>query len=166
MHDIFEDIEDICELKYSALRELANYGRKGEFSRNELPTIDMLAHTAKNLCKVIEMCEEKTGYSFGSGTSMRGGSSNRRGSSGNYSGEGSSYRGGSSGNYSGEGSSYRGGYSGARGRGRNASRDSMGRYSGDNDWLIETLNELREQSPDERMRGEFDEFISRMERMK
>lgn len=150
-----EYIEGICELKMRALEELANYGRKGEFSRGELPTIDTLAHTAKNLCKIIEMCEETTGYSFGGRMNMRGNYSYNDGASyrrGGYSNEGSSNRGG---NYSNEGMSYRGRYSNA-----------MGRYSNDNDWLMDTLNELKEKSGNERMRAEFDEFISRMERMK
>ena len=93
---------ELNELKERVMEELIEFGRKGSFSRNELPTIDLLAHTAKNLCKVIEMCEEKTGYSYGMRTNMRG-------------------------NYN---------YSGAR------RRDSMGRYSADDDWMMETLHEL------------------------
>ena len=45
-------------------------------------------------------------------------------------------------------------------------RDSMGRYAGDDDWMMETLHELREKAPNDHMRAEFDEFISRMERTK
>ena len=122
MHDMYE----LNELKERVMEELIEFGRKGSFSRNELPTIDLLAHTAKNLCKVIEMCEEKTGYSYGMRTNMRG----------NY-------------NYSGE-----------------RRRDSMGRYSADDDWMMETLHELKDKAPNDKMRMEFDEFISRMERTK
>lgn len=135
----------VYELKDQIVEELERFGQRGEFSKNELPTIDMLAHTAKNLCKLIEMCEEKTGYSYGSGTSNRGGYSNA-----NYSGEYSSANRMPRFNYS---------YRGQR-------RDSMGRYSSDNDWMIETLEELKESAPNETMRREFDEFITRMERTK
>lgn len=122
MHDMYE----LNELKERVMEELIEFGHKGSFSRNELPTIDLLAHTAKNLCKVIEMCEEKTGYSYGMRTNMRD-------------------------NYN---------YSGAR------RRDSMGRYSADDDWMMETLHELKDKAPNDKMRMEFDEFISRMERTK
>lgn len=158
-----EYIEDIYELKCNALQELANYGRKGEFSRSELPTIKDLAETAKDLCKIIMICEEETGYSFGGRMNMRGNYSFESGRGG---GSGASYRGGSS--RGGSGASYRGGGSGASYRG-GSSRGGSGRsgmYSRDNDMLIESLNELKEQSDNEYMRGEFDEFISRLERMK
>ena len=112
-------------LKEVVIDELEKYGERGEFSKSELPTIDMLAHTAKNLCKLIAMCEERTGYSYGTKT--------MRMPSVSYS---------------------------YRGRGR----DSMGRYSSDDDWMIETLHDLRDKAPNDHMRAEFDEFITRMER--
>lgn len=119
-------------LKEEIIEELEKYGERGEISRSELPTIDMLAHTAKNLCKLIDMCEERTGYSYGSGEHMY---SSRRMPHVTYS------------------------YRGPR-------RDSMGRYASDDDWMIDTLHELKEKAPNDRMRAEFDEFISRMERSK
>ena len=115
-------------LKEEIIEELEKYGERGEISRNELPTIDLLAHTCKILCKIIAMCEERTGYEYGSkyyGSSMRMPR-----------------------------------YSFAQ------KRDSMGRYAGDDDWMMETLHELREKAPNDHMRAEFDEFISRMERTK
>lgn len=115
----------IYELKDQIIEELESYGMHGEINRSELPTIDMLAHSAKNLCKLIEMCEERTGYSY----------SGRRMPHVNYS------------------------YRGSR-------RDSMGRYASDDDWMIETLHELKNKAPNDRMRAEFDEFITRMERSK
>lgn len=134
-------------LKDQIVEELEHYGMNGEFSRSELPTIDMLSHTAKNLCKLIEACEERTGYSYGNRVHMRG----------NY-----SYN--DRGRYDHRSPYYDNSF--ARGRGRSASRDSMGRYSSDDDWMIETLNELKEKAPNDHMREEFDEFITRMERMK
>lgn len=143
-------MHDIYALKDMAIEELEEYGRRGEFSRNELPTIDTLAHLAKNLCKIIAMCEEETGYSYGTRMTMRG----------NYSGRD---------HYSDLGSyssryPYYGDYSMARGRG--ARRDSMGRYSGDDDWMMDTLEELKEKAPNDNMRMEFQEFIERMKRTK
>ena len=55
----------IYELKEKIIEELEEYGMKNEVKASELPTIDTLAHTAKNLCKIIAMCEEETGYSYG-----------------------------------------------------------------------------------------------------
>lgn len=73
--------------------------KEHKLSAQEIQYMDTLAHAKKNLMKAMKM-EEEDEYS------MRGGS---------YRG---SYRGGS----------YRGG-SYARGRGRSARRDSMGRYA-------------------------------------
>lgn len=68
----------------------------------------------------------------------------------------------------GEGNSY------ARGRGRNAKRDSMGRYSRergysrrysmDGEDMVEELRTMMENAPDERTRMEFEKMISKMER--
>ena len=142
-------MHEIYELKEKVINELKEFGNHGDLSRGDLPTIDMLAHTAKNLCKVIEICEDITGYSMRDDYSNRDNYSNRDGYSSRYYPD-----------------YYNRNYSMARGRGRNASRDSMGRYSSDNDWMVDTLTELKEKAPNDKMRMEFDEFISRMERMK
>lgn len=66
------------------------------------------------------------------------------------------------------GGSYR---SYARGRGNNARRDSMGRYSREdgysmaNDEMIDELHELMQEAPDEQTRKEFQKFIQRIESM-
>ena len=60
-----------------------------------------------------------------------------------------------------------------RGRGRNARRDSMGRYSNRGgysyddakDDMIEELRELMGDAPDEQTKKEFQKFISKMESM-
>lgn len=87
--------------------------------------------------------------------------------------------------YSGEGGSY------ARGRGRNARRDSMGRYSRerggnrgysrergysrysregnysmDGEEMVDELRELMDNAPDERTRAEMQKMISKMEQMR
>lgn len=73
-----------------------------------------------------------------------------------------------------DGVSYDGGSSYARGRGRNANRDSMGRYSSrgysrDDDGysnhgnIVDELRELMHNSPDEHTRKEMQRLIERME---
>lgn len=88
-------------------------------------------------------------------------------------------------NYSNEGGSY------ARGRGRNARRDSMGRYSRerggnrgysrergysrysregnysmDGEEMVDELRDLMDNAPDERTRMEFEKMIQKMEQMR
>ena len=127
----------IHEIKEMALEELGRFADRGELRRDDLPTIDYLAHIAKDLCWIINDCEERTGYSYGTRVNMRG----------TYSGD---YR-----------RPYYDDHSYAR------MRDSRGRYSGADDaYLIETLHELKEKAPNDAMRMEFQEFIDRMERMK
>lgn len=96
------------ELKEVVKRELEKFGKQGDISVSNLEKIHKLSDLYKNLCK-IEMLEEEAegGYS-----EARGGRGRGR----------SSYDGGSS--YDDDMM-----YSERRGRGRNAKRDSMGRYS-------------------------------------
>lgn len=109
--------------------------KEGKLSMAEMQYLDTLAHTKKNLLKADEMADDE------------------------YSGE---YRGRM---YSGRmNDGYRGG-SYARGRGRNAKRDSMGRYSSANDMLVEELRDLMEDAPDEHTKMEFKKFIQKMEQM-
>lgn len=64
--------------------------------------------------------------------------------------------------------SYESSYS--RGRGRNAKRDSMGRYSRDRysrgGDIVEDLHELMESAPDERTRMEYEKMIEKMEHLR
>lgn len=143
-------MHNIYALKEMAIEELERYGEHGEFDRSDLPTIDLLAHTAKNLCKIIEMCEQETGYSYGTRFNVRGTYSNEN-------------RGGNRGGYSNRMYPYSfddRSYSMAR------RRDSMGRYSGNDDWMMSTLEELKMKAPNDQMKMEFQEFIDRMQKMK
>lgn len=145
MHKLMEYIcDELEELERKAEKD-------GKLSMAEIQYADTLAHTKKNLLKADELWEE-------SEYSMDGGS---------YEGRGNSYaRGGNrtrnSYRYEGEGSY-------ARGRGRNAKRDSMGRYSrgysmaGDD--MIDELRDLMQDAPDEQTRMEFQRFISKIEKM-
>lgn len=147
MHEIYDLKEMLC-------KELEEYGKKGDLTAGSLDVVDKLAHTIKNLDKIIESYEENSEYSsrggsYAGGMGM-GGASYERG--------GRSYRGGNMG-----GRSY------ARGRGRNARRDAMGRYSSEgysrNDEMIEQLNDLMDDAPDERTRAEIQKFITKLEGM-
>ncbi len=159
-------MHELYELKEKLMDELKEYGSKDEMTAGTLEVVDKLAHTIKNLCKIIEDAE---GYSErGSYGSYADGGSMRRGS---YA-DGGSMRGGSyRGSY--DGGSYDGSYDGgsmrggsyARGRGRNARRDSRGRYSSGNDMMMEELQGLMEEAPDGRTREEIQKLIQRMGQM-
>ena len=103
-------MEDLKDLLCAELEDYAEKGKKaGKMSMSDLESIHKLTDTIKNILK-IGMLENESGYS----------------EDGAYMGEGRIY-----------GTSYDdemrrgGGYSYARGRGRYAKRDSMGRYSRD-----------------------------------
>lgn len=53
----------------------------------------------------------------------------------------------------------------ARGRGRTARRDAMGRYSGAHEDMIAELRELMDDAPDEHTKMEFKKFIQKIEQM-
>ena len=135
-------MHELYELKEMLMKELEEYGKKGEMSPGSLEIVDKLSHAIKNLCKIIEDMEDSEGYSMNSGRRM--------------------YRNASYENRGGRDMSYA--------RGRNAKRDSMGRYSREGysraaDDMIQDLRELMEDAPDERTRQEFQRFISKIEQM-
>ena len=107
-------MHDLKDLLCAELEAYDEKGKKsGKMSMGDLDSIHKLTDTVKNILK-IDMLEEGSGYS----------------EDGAYMGEGRIY-----------GTSYddgmrRGaGYSYARGRGRYAKRDSMGRYSRDDGYM-------------------------------
>ena len=107
-------MHDLKDMLCAELEDYAENGNKsGKMSMGDLDSIHKLTDTVKNILK-IDMLESETGYS----------------EDGAYMGEGRIY-----------GTSYddgmrRGvGYSYARGRGRYAKRDSMGRYSRDDGYM-------------------------------
>ena len=100
-------MEYIEKIKKMLCKELDEYAMKGKLTASDLEMVHKLTDTVKNLDKIALMSEnEDGGYS-----EARGGR-----------GRGRSYMGGSS--YDDDMM-----YSERRGRGRNAKRDSMGRYS-------------------------------------
>ena len=129
MHKIYELKDKLCD-------ELEEYGEK-KLDAGTLDVVDKLAHTIKNLDKIIESYEEEQGYSRDMYDGMA------------YEDRGRGM----------EGRSY------ARGRTGNVRRDSMGRYSRDNKMMVHELRELMEEAPDERTKMEFKKFIEKMEMM-
>lgn len=133
-------MKHIEELKETIKRELEKFAKQGDVSVNTLEKIHKLSDTYKNLCK-IEMLEEQSD----------GGYSDARGRIGDAYMHGSSYDDDMM-------------YSERRGRGRNAKRDSMGRYSSEGgsyeggysrhdakDWMMSQLGEMMEDAdPKER----------------
>ena len=115
--------EDLKDLLCAELEDYAEKGKKsGKMSMGDLDSIQKLTDTVKNILN-IDMLEDETGYS----------------EDGAYMGEGRIY-----------GTSYddemrRGvGYSYARGRGRYAKRDSMGRYSRDDGYMRRDVRNMRD----------------------
>lgn len=151
-------MHELYELKEMLMKELEEYGSKGEMTAGSLEVVDKLAHTIKNLCKIIEASEEEyssEGYAR-EGGSYRGGS---------YAQGGSNRR-----NYSNRGGRRSYAQGGGRGRGANANRDSMGRYSSEggysrNEEMVSELYELMEDAPDDKTRQEFQRFIQKLEGM-
>ena len=116
-------MHDLKDLLCAELEDYAEKGKKsGKMSMGDLESIHKLTDTVKNILK-IDMLEGETGYS----------------EDGAYMGEGRIY-----------GTSYddgmrRGvGYSYARGRGRYAKRDSMGRYSRDDGYMRRDGRSMRD----------------------
>lgn len=133
-------MNELYDLKEMLLKELEEYGKKGDLSAGSLDIVDKLAHATKNLCKIIEEMD------------------------GEYSNFGGSYYDRPS-----DGMSYRRGGSYARGRGRNARRDSMGRYSSEGysrtGELADQVRELMREAPDESIRQDMERLASKLSMM-
>lgn len=140
MHELYELRDKLC-------KELKKYGSK-ELTKETLELVDKLSHATKNLDKIIEKYEEEENGSYESYNSY-----------GSYDG---SYRNNRGGRVSYNNDSY------ARGRGRNAKRDSMGRYASDSGYsqhgnMVEELREMMMDAPNEEIRREYEKIINRME---
>lgn len=116
-------MEDLKDLLCAELEDYADKGKKsGKMSMGDLDSIHKLTDTVKNILK-IDMLEGETGYS----------------EDGAYMGEGRIY-----GTSYDDGMRRGGGYSYARGRGRYAKRDSMGRYSRDYGYMRRDVRNMRD----------------------
>lgn len=129
--------DDIMQMKEDYIREIIRLYREKGLTKESIMMIDTLVHTAKNLCKIAED-EEKGMYSG----NMRGMSYD---SYANYSNDMMN--------------SY------ARGRGINANRDSMGRYSSTgysgHDDMVNGLRDLMNRTHDEATRRELQDIVNR-----
>lgn len=148
MKEVIDELHELCE---TVSNEIADANEKirtsnGKLSAGDVEYLDKLTHMLKSIKTTVAMMEseEDGGYS-GRYMPMYGGMSYERGGS--------------------RGNSY------ARGRGTNARRDSMGRYSNREysyaDGMESLLVEMREMMtdlPDEKRR-EVQRFVDKMERM-
>lgn len=150
-------IEYVCE----ELESLEKKAAKGSMSAAEIEYADKLASLKKNLLKGDMLYDEV--MEDGEYSGNMGGMSYQRGGRGGN-------RGGNMG-----GSSYDDGMSYARGdgrgRGRNAKRDSMGRYSSergcsrDGQEMANQLRDLMEDAPDESVRRDIERLLRKVEQM-
>ena len=116
-------MHDLKDLLCAELEDYAEKGKKsGKMSMGDLDSIHKLTDTVKNILK-IDMLEDESGYS----------------EDGAYMGEGRIY-----GTSYDDGMHRGGGYSYARGRGRYAKRDSMGRYSRDDGYMRRDVRGMRD----------------------
>ena len=58
----------VYDLKEKAIKELELYGNKERLDASDWEVIDLLAHTTKNLCKIIESYEEEDEASYRGGS--------------------------------------------------------------------------------------------------
>lgn len=153
-----DELEKVCE---AVVKTLAKANRKieetgGELTAGDVDYVDKLTHALKSIKTTLAMEDYADDYS----NDGMGGPYGR----GSYRGSGERmYR---------DGESYEGG-SYARGRGRNAKRDSMGRYSSERGYsyddakseMIEKLHEVMESAPDETAKREVKKLVEKMEQM-
>ncbi len=148
-----EHLDKIVKLAENEFKAISDNGKFR--SREEIDSVYKLMDIVKDSMEIECMEEEMYGESYDDGMSYRGGRS---------------YRGGSyDGSY--EGGSY------ARGRGRNARRDSMGRYSREGsyrggsyrgysrdgkDEYKEQLMDMMDNAPDEQTRQSIQRMIDNM----
>lgn len=142
MHDIYEDLEELCEYTEMELKKANEKLRKanGEMSAGDVEYIDKLTHTLKSI---------KTTMAMLGGGSYDGGSYDS-----SYEG---SYEGGS--NRSGRRGGNRGGNRGGR-----SSRMSRRGYSRGQE-MIEELEDLMEEAKDPQTKQEFERFINKLQSM-
>lgn len=136
MHDLYRLKENLC-------KELEAFGKSDSISSSSLDTIDKLAHTVKNIDKIIK-CKEEDEYSNRGYGSYEDGSN--RSMRGMYSRDGYYYD--------------DGGMSGRRGRAAN------GRFvSRDGSEMAHRLREMMEDAPDEHTKREIQRLADKMEQM-
>ena len=134
----------LYELKEKLMKELEDYSQNGKFSKEDVEAIKYITSSIDHICNIVADADEEYSTAMGDGSYDRG----MRGGSYNYGG-GSYARGGRRG----------GTYAYARGRGRNARRDSMGRYSSAEDDFRMEMESLIEDAPSERVKQKMREIM-------
>lgn len=126
-------MHELYELKEKLMEELEAYGKR-ELSAGSLEVVDKLAHSIKNICKILE-------ESDGEGYSREGGDNGR------YSYDDGSYLRNGGGSYA-----------------RNRRRDSMGRYSraAGVEEMVETVRGMMQDLPQE-VRQDAQRFLTKLE---
>ena len=137
----YEDLEEVCHTLGMKLQEYNDRIRKdgGNVTESDLKILDMLTHAIKSVKTTMAMMDSSSyeGGSYGNGRSYGNG-----GMSGRY-------------------------YNRSGGRGRYADRDSMGRYSGADQYeeIITQLQDIMQEAPDDQTRKEFEKLIRKLENM-
>lgn len=126
----------LIELKEKLMRELEDYSENGKFSKDDVESIKYITSAIDHICNIMEDSED---YSMAT--------------DGRYMYDGPYMR----------GNNPRMSY--ARGRGRNAGRDSMGRYSRAGEDLAAQLRGMMQDAPDERIRSEIERLANKVEQM-
>lgn len=132
------------EFKQMLMRELEDIAKKGELSAGSLDAVDKLTHSIKSICYIIDSMDDE-----GSSGARGRGRNARRDSMGRYSSDDMMY------DMSYEGRSY-------ENRGGNRSNRS-GRYSRDNDEIMEQLRELEMNTDDGKIKRMIREWMKQVE---
>ncbi len=128
------------ELREMLCEELEEITKKGSIDERTLDSVDKLTHSIKSIDAITAMEESgKYGRRYDRGYGDR------------YSRHDGEY-----------GDSYGEDDYSARGRGRNARRDSRGRYASGEAWM-DHLSDMEDSAPDERTRREIQKFRARLE---
>lgn len=149
-----KDLHEMCETVTRAITQANEKIRAAgsKLSAADAEYVDRLTHILKSVKSVIAM--EEAANDMDDSYSERG-----------------SYRGGMMRGYSRDGgysNGYDYSYGPGRGRGSNARRDSMGRYSNNDGYsrggnIADELRDLMQDAPDEQTRQEMQRLISKME---
>ena len=138
-------MHELYELKEQLMDELKEYRSKQKKNMDDITVIKYLTSSIDHLCNIIMAAEEEE-YSMRGGQGGGYSRENRYSREGGRGGNRYAYEGGQGGGYSREGS-----YA----RGRNARRDSMGRYSRESGYsrtdgmegLVEDLRNMMQELP-------------------
>ena len=153
-------MHELDELKEQLMDELKEYRNKQKKSMDDITVIKYLTSSIDHLCNIIMNAEEdeysgRSSYNMGGGNYSRENRYSREGTCGNR----YAYEGGQGG---GQGGSYA--------RGRNARRDSMGRYAREGGYsraygveeLVEDIRGMMQELP-QGLQQEAQKFVQKLE---